>query len=91
MKTEPTPQQAEALGRRIHPMLGYLSRCRSRLDAGHYDRSGKFYALIAQAYDAMHSLSVYLHYRSITSGVGEPPYKRGPEPERPSEDQAGMP
>ncbi len=82
MNTDLTPKQAEALGQRIGPMLRFLSLCRKRLDRGQYDPHSKFYALVVQAHDAIHSLRVHLHYRSIEHGVGKPPYKGEPEQEQ---------
>jgi hypothetical protein len=34
-----------------------------------------------QAHDAIHSLRIYLHDRSIEHGVAKPPYKGKPEEE----------
>jgi hypothetical protein len=81
MKTDLTPKEAEALGKGIVPMLRFLSLCRKRLDSGGYDTHSKFYALVVQAHDAIHSLRVHLHYRSIAHGVGEPPHKGQPKEE----------
>ena len=54
-------------------MLGFLHRCRQRLDKGNYDPTSPFYRAVAKAYDAIHSLHIELHYQSIGHGVGEPP------------------
>jgi hypothetical protein len=82
MKVDLTPKQAEALGQRVGPMLRFLSRCRKRLDSGGFDTHSKFYALVVQAHDAIHSLRIHLHYRSIEHGVAEPPDKGEPEQEQ---------
>jgi hypothetical protein len=63
-------------------MLRFLSLCRKRLDSGGYDTHSKFYALVVQAHDAIHSLRIHLHYRSIEHGVAKPPYKRKTEEEQ---------
>ena len=83
MKDDLTPKQAEALGQRIGPMLRFLSLCRKRLDSGHYDTHSKFYALVVKAHEAIHSLRVHLHYRSIEHGVGEPPRDQSTNPGAP--------
>jgi hypothetical protein len=82
MKDDLTPKQAEALGQRIGPILRFLSLCRKRLDSGGYDTHSKFYALVVQAHNAIHSLRIHLHYRSIEHGVAKPPHKGELEPEQ---------
>jgi hypothetical protein len=79
MKNDLTPEQAGALGERIVPILRFLSLCRKRLDSGGYDTHSQLYALIVQAHEAIHSLRIHLHYRSIEHGVAKPPYKGKPE------------
>jgi hypothetical protein len=68
-----TTKQAEALRRRVQPMLKFLGDCRRRLDFLGADPHSKLYQAIARAYDAMHSLHVTAHYESIGRGVGESP------------------
>ena len=67
-----TREQAARLLARVRPMLGFLYRCRRRLDERSYDHESKIYKVIDAAYCAVHSLSVELHYASLARGVGKP-------------------
>jgi hypothetical protein len=67
-----TKEQATKLLERVRPMLGFLYRCRRRLDERGVDHRSKLYRLIDGAYCAVHSLSVELHYQSVSRGVGKP-------------------
>jgi hypothetical protein len=73
MKRELTTSQAAAFRERIAPMLRFLYRCRKRLDTGGFDPKSKIYTVVTDAYDAIHSLHIELHYQSIAHGVGVPP------------------
>jgi hypothetical protein len=68
-----TTEQADAMRRRVQPMLKFLGDCRRRLDARGFDSQGKFYQALVKAYDAMHGLHVTAHYESVGRGVGQPP------------------
>jgi hypothetical protein len=72
MKTELKTTEARAFGERIGTTLRFLPRCRDRLHALGFDPKCKLYQGVQDAYDAMHSLSIELHYQSIKSGVGRP-------------------
>ncbi len=66
-----TIEQAAALGEKIGPMLAYLGRLQQRMDktGRHAD---ELYPLVEKAHNAIHHLSVELHYRTCRSGVGRP-------------------
>jgi hypothetical protein len=53
-------------------MLGYRHRLRRRMEQT-FERKDPLFRLVCQAHDAMHNLSVSLHYRSCEGGVGPPP------------------
>jgi hypothetical protein len=72
METRLTTSQADAFCHRVRPMLRFLFRCRKRLDARGFDPKSKLYKAVANAYEAMHSLHVELHYESVGQGVGRP-------------------
>jgi hypothetical protein len=71
--------QAEKIGRAIHPALGYLYRLRRRMEQT-LDPKDPLFLLVCQAYDAMHRLSVDLHYRSCGSVAGRSPSPAAPTP-----------
>jgi hypothetical protein len=70
------PWQAERIGRTAGPMLGYLHRLRSRAEQV-LDPNDRLFLLIDQAYNAVHGLSVELHYRGCKGGAGRPPDSPG--------------
>jgi hypothetical protein len=65
-------------------------REKKRLDGGHHNRHNKFYALVAQAHKAIHSLRIHLDYRSIQHGVGEPPRGQSANPDAPRPQDRGV-
>ena len=65
------PWQAKRIHRAIGPTVGYLSRLRRRVEQ-QFSSNDEFFRLVMQAFDALHALSVHLHYRSVDGGVGEP-------------------
>ena len=67
-----TRELAEALGRAIRPKLGYLVRLRERMDRAAFSHD-PLYPLVRSAEEALHRLSVALHYRSREHGTGQPP------------------
>jgi hypothetical protein len=73
-----TPEQAGTLYRGLVGGMTYLLRLRTRMEKTGFKPDDPVYRLVCQAYDAMHRLSIDLHYRSCKSGVG-----------RPSKDEAG--
>jgi hypothetical protein len=69
-----TTDQARKIRDALGPAHGYLNRLIDRLQAtGLRDRDKHLYALVRAAEEAMHKLSVELHYQSCKSGVGRPP------------------
>jgi hypothetical protein len=69
-----TPSQARAIHDAIGPAVGYLWRLNERAFATGLDvRDRRLGELIRAARDALHALSVELHYQSCGHGVGRPP------------------
>jgi hypothetical protein len=68
-----TRPQVEALLDAIHERLGYMVRVRERMEKVGFLPTDELYALVRAAEMAMHSLWVYLHYRSCERGSGRPP------------------
>ena len=69
-----TPDQARKILDRIGPATGYLWRMLGRMDATNLRLADpKLYGLVVAARDAMHALTVELHYQSCGQGVGRPP------------------
>jgi hypothetical protein len=56
--------QLDRLNETIRPMFGYLHRLQGRMDTAGFVPSDKLYRLVSEAFNAMHSLSIELHYRS---------------------------
>ncbi len=79
MSVHLTPKQAAAFRDLVQPMLGFLYRCKRRLEAKAFDHNSKLFRVVDKAYDAMHSLHLELHYISCGRGVG-----------RPNEDRPGL-
>jgi len=71
-RTQPTAAQAKILHAAVHRTLGYLFRLRARMEKAGFPPGDKLFGLTDSAYDALHSLSVELHYLSCPSGVGRP-------------------
>ena len=68
-----TPDQARTVGHAIGPTLGYLCRLSSRMSRVGLDVGDpKLYRRVRAAEDALHALTVELHYQSCASGVGRP-------------------
>jgi hypothetical protein len=65
-----TKSQAQAIHDAIGPTLGYLFRLRQRMDKRGFSPSDPLYQLVVNAYDALHPLTVELHYLSCKEGVG---------------------
>ena len=62
-------EQASKLGEHIGPMMNYCLRVRNRMDKTVL-QIDRIYALVDNAYNAMHALNVELHYRAVGSGCG---------------------
>jgi hypothetical protein len=67
-----TPEQAGAVYRALVGGMNYLLRLRTRMEKTGFLPNDRLYQMVCKAYDAMHRLSVDLHYRSCKSGVGRP-------------------
>jgi hypothetical protein len=67
-----TPEQAGTLYRGLVGGMNYLLRLRTRMEKAGFRPDDPVYEMVYKAYDAMHRLSVELHYRSCKSGVGRP-------------------
>jgi hypothetical protein len=67
-----TPEQAGTLYRGLVGGMNYLLRLRTRMEKAGFKPDDPVYQMVFKAYDAMHRLSVELHYRSCKSGVGRP-------------------
>jgi hypothetical protein len=66
-----TRAQLNQLAERIRPMLGYVTRLSERMDATAFDVSDPLLLKVRRAQDALHELSVHLHYLSV-DGAGRP-------------------
>ena len=68
-----TPEQAAKVRQAIGPTVGYLWRLVERLvQVGLDTRDPKLTGLATEARNALHALSVELHYQSCGHGVGRP-------------------
>ena len=69
-----TPAQAKRLKENLRPMLGYLSRLKTRMEKHRFHHEDPLLRAVVKAYDTMQALNVEVHYLSFESGVGrEPP------------------
>jgi hypothetical protein len=72
-----TREQAEAIKRKIVPMLGYLNRLKRRMNEV-FARDDRLFAEVIDAADALHRLNVSIHYLSCgKSGSGGYPPSTG--------------
>jgi hypothetical protein len=68
-----TTDQARKIHDTLAPTVGYLWRLVDRMCATDLRlRDPELYRLVAAALDAMHALTVELHYQSVGHGVGRP-------------------
>ncbi len=65
-----TAAQASALAEKRRPMLGYLNRLHRRMEKVGFLPDDPALTLVAKARDAMHELTVDLHYESCRHQVG---------------------
>ena len=82
-----TAKQAEALRDRIRPMLRFVGKCWSRLDALGFDQKGVIYQAFAKTHSALQELHIRLHYESVRHGVGQPCEERREVSEHPGQGQ----
>jgi hypothetical protein len=71
------PWQAEVFGQALFRHVNYLYRLKSRMEKVGFLPGDPLFREVCEAYDAVHKLSVTLHYLSCTSGVGLSPKKPG--------------
>ena len=67
---DPRRHQAAALGRGIRRSLNYFSRLRTRMERTDFPPGDPLFQLVDRVYNAVHHLSVHVHYLSCGSGVG---------------------
>lgn len=61
--------QAAVISKALFPGMNYLYRLRERMQKVGFPHEDKLYLLVCKAYEAMHHLSVEVHYLSC-DGVG---------------------
>jgi hypothetical protein len=66
--------QAAKLHEALHPTVGYLYRLRERMQKAGFPPGDLLFQRVCQAYDAVHRLSIELHYLSC-DGTGGPSRK----------------
>ena len=67
-----TPQQAHALAERLMPVLGYLTRLTNRMQQRGWRADDPAYLAAWRSRDALHELTVRLHYAK-QGNPGAPP------------------
>ena len=68
-----TPEQARKIHDALQPATGYLWRMLERMDRTNLRLADpRLYGLVVAARDAMHALTVELHYQTCGHGVGRP-------------------
>jgi hypothetical protein len=73
------PWQAKVMCAALRPALGYLYRLRERMEPRGFVASDNLFLLTTTAYEALHALTIVLHYMSGGGGVyREPPTGRWP-------------
>jgi hypothetical protein len=70
-----TKTQARQLCDALYPHYNHLFRLRRRMEQLGFTHSDPLYAAVCKAYNAMHELSVEIHYLSC-DGVGRPGRER---------------
>jgi hypothetical protein len=66
--------QAAQLFKTLQPMVGYLSRLRTRMDKVGFVPSDPLYQRVRSAYESLQALFMQLHYLSC-NGTGQPSRK----------------
>jgi hypothetical protein len=64
--------QAKRISAAIGPGFGYLVRLRTRMEKVGFPSNDPLFKLVVNAEDAMHRLTVAMHYEGCKSGVGRP-------------------
>jgi hypothetical protein len=70
--TDLTPAQLEAVQKRLRTMVRYLRRLSDRMGEQGFPLEDKLFASTKNASNAVHDLSVKVHYLSCKGSVGEP-------------------
>lgn len=65
-----TREQASALKNKLRPMLLYLSKLKRRMNYRGFLQDDPLMRAVCRAEDAIHALSVEVHYLSCEGGVG---------------------
>jgi len=66
-----TKDQAQKLHESIRPSVNFLYRLERRMEKARFKNDDPFYVAVRKAYDALHALSMKLHYMTC-DGVGRP-------------------
>jgi hypothetical protein len=69
------PWQAKIIGNLVRRHLNYLYRLKSRMEKVGSLPSDQLFVKVKAAYDAVFDLSIDLHYRGCSGGVGLSPRK----------------
>jgi hypothetical protein len=65
-----TREQARALKNKLQPMLSYLGRLKDRMRRRGFVADDRLLAAVCRAEDAIHALSVEVHYLACGDRVG---------------------
>jgi hypothetical protein len=65
-----TEAQLDAIHERLLPMLGYLNRLHRRIKKAGFSPDDRLLALVVEARNSMHELTVAVHYGSCRGQVG---------------------
>jgi hypothetical protein len=69
--SELTQEQARAVAERLVPTLGYLTRLTNRMQQRGWKADDPAYLAEWRARDALHELTVRMHYQSRRDGYGK--------------------
>ena len=64
------PEHATMIGKALFPNLNYLLRLKTHMEKAGFPPNDPLFALVNQAYDAVHHLSVDVHYRACGVEIG---------------------
>jgi hypothetical protein len=64
-----TREQAQVLKNKLRPMLSYLGRLKERMCRRGFVADDRLLAAVCRAEDAVHALTVEVHYLSVGDGV----------------------
>jgi hypothetical protein len=66
------PEQWEIVGRQLAPLLRYVRRLFNRMEKIGVPNDDKVFVATRKAIDALHELTVRVHYAKCPRGVGKP-------------------